>query len=298
MNFKERILAIHPKHLLIFIFSALVWASSVHPAQGGKSDPIRFAPLPMQNRTATTTAFLPMLRHLESQLGRPIELVYYDRHEQILNAFKAGDIQLVFLGPLPYLTLMHQSVAIEPIVFFLEETGLAKYRCALIAFAEDQNETTPQSELKIGLTQPFSTCGYLGAKSLLLQWQGLDLDNLDYIYLGTHEKVALEVVAGKVNLGTVKDEFVIKFAELGISALAYSDWLPATGIFANAELLGQDVVAEIRAVLLATPALVYRNWGSMISHGMVQLSDIDLQSLYALGDPLSIPLPPTTDRAQ
>lgn len=270
----------------------LLWLFPANSLLAGGLEPIRFAPLPLQNRAATALAFLPMVRHLESELGRPVELVYFDRHSEVLAAFEAGDIQLVFLGPLPYLTLLNKSAAIEPVIFFREESGLAQYRCALIGFLDDITTIYKKTNLKIGLTQALSTCGYLGAKAVLADWRGLDLDALDYVYLGTHEQVALAVVSGQVDVGSVRDEFVNHYAKLGVTALAYSDWLPAVGLYAHRELLGEETILAIRNLLLATPADIYRNWGTTISHGMVQLSERDLQSLYAIGDPLSIPPPP------
>lgn len=253
---------------------------------------IRFAPLPLHNRAATTIAFLPMVEYLAAKLGQPVELVYYDRHAEVLDAFSAGEIQLVYLGPLPYVVLAQRSQAVEPVVFFREATGLAQYRCALIAFADDVPALRTQTVMRVGLTQPLSTCGYLGGRAVLQRWRGLVLDELEYAYLGSHEQVALSVVAGEVAVGSVKDEFVQHFASLGIEVLAYSDWLPATGLFAHRDHLGTAKIAEIRSILLETPTQVYQTWGSSIGHGMAALSDQDLQALYALGDPSSIPEPP------
>jgi phosphonate transport system substrate-binding protein len=186
-------------------------------------------------------------------------------------------------------SLRQRGAAVEPLVFFRESNGQARYRCALVAFAGDVTQLRQMRGKRIALTQPLSTCGYLGGNAMLGREGGISLQDMHYNYLGSHEAVALAVVSGEAEIGIVKDEFAVKFAPLGLRTLAYSDWLPATGLFASRKHLDEARLKELRRALLATPDIVYRNWGGSIRHGMVMASDTDFNSLRAFGDPADIP---------
>lgn len=268
-----------------FILLALSLLSSVATA----TQPIRFAPLPMENPTAIVRAFTPLVTYLERELGRPVEMVYFDAHQKILTAFKQDELDLIFLGPLPYVTLRQRMPEVEPLVFFREPDGSARYRCAVITLVDDSIPHAELPGLPFGLTQRLSTCGYLGADAMLRSLAGISLEETAYRYLGTHEAVVFAVARGDVRAGSVKDEFAHKYAPLGIAVRAYSDWVPATGLFANARTLNPEVVQRLRSILLATPETEYSHWGETIRHGMDQASDDAYAGFRDFGDPTAIP---------
>lgn len=251
--------------------------------------PIRFAPLPMENRELIIQGFYPLMAYLEQQLGHPFEMHYYESNQEVASALRDGLIDLAFLGPLPFVSVQSQGGAITPLVFFKEANGLARYRCALVVFAADVPRADELRQAPIALTQRLSTCGYLGAQALLRDYAGVSLEDTDYRYLGSHEAVALAVIAGEARAGSVRDEFATKYAPLGLTVAAYSDWLPATGLFANSQHLNETLLADLQQILLATPEAVYQHWGSSIRHGMVEASETDFAGVYRLGDPHSIP---------
>ncbi|MDD3517422.1 MAG: PhnD/SsuA/transferrin family substrate-binding protein [Chromatiales bacterium] len=255
-------------------------------------EPIRFAPLPMENREATVRAFNPLVEHLQRRLGQPVSLVYFDRYDDILDAFANGLIDIAFVGPLPYVTLRQRHPDTEPLLRFREPDGRVEYRCALIAFAGDDIDLARLRGKRVGLTQRLSTCGYLGTHAILRKQAGIGLEDTDHRYLGSHENVALAVVAGEVDVGGVKDEYATRFAPLGITVLAWSDPVPATGLAANRATLGEERIALIRRILLDTPASVYSTWGKVIAHGMDTVDDADFEALRRFGDPATIPPEP------
>lgn len=257
--------------------------------EAGATEPLRFAPLPMENRESTVKAFYPLVVHLQKLLQQPVELAYYEKNSEVATALQNGAVDFAYLGPLPYVSLRQRGAAVEPLVFFREPNGQARYRCALVAFAGDATQLRQMQGKRIALTQPLSTCGYLGGNAMLVREGGISLHDMHYHYLGSHEAVALAVVSGDAEIGSVKDEFAVKFAPLGLRTLAYSDWLPATGLFASRKHLDEAQLKDLRRALLATPDAVYRKWGGSIRHGMVVASDTDFDTLRALGDPADIP---------
>jgi phosphonate transport system substrate-binding protein len=265
--------------LLFLALTSTTWAAAS----------LRIAPLPMENREATVKAFNPIVEYLKQRLGQPIELVYFDKNHEIIQAFKDKAVDVAMLGSLPYLVLEKKGGKGEPLVLFREADGLASYRCVLVKASSDAVSLRSLRGKRIALTQPLSTCGYLGANAMLRQQAGISLENLKYRYLNTHEAAALAVVAGEAELASVKEEFARKFANLGLVILAYSEPVPALGLFANQATLEPSRIADIRRILLAAPEASYRNWGNSMRYGMTQAQDTNFESLRRFGDPASIP---------
>jgi phosphonate transport system substrate-binding protein len=263
----------------LLILSSHAWAAGA----------LRIAPLPMENREATFKAFNPVVEYLQHQLGQSVELVYFDKNHEIVRAFKDKAIDIAMLGSLPYITLEKQGGKGEPLVLFREADGQASYRCVLVKAGSDPISLNTLRGKRIALTQPLSTCGYLGANAILRKEAGLSLESLQYYYLNTHEAAALAVVAGKADLAGVKEEFARKFANLGLVILAYSEPVPALGLFANQATLDDARIAEIRRVLLAAPESAYKTWGNSMHYGMIQPNRATFDSLRRLGDPAGIP---------
>lgn len=277
-------LASYPTGWLV-LFVCLMFATSSVWAQ----TPIRIASLPLENREATFRAFTPLTTHLQHALQQPVEMVYLESNRKVVDALEQGLIDIAMLGPLPYVAISERNARIEPLVFFRERTGEVRYRCVLVAFSGDDITIAQLRGRRLALTQPLSTCGYLGSDAILRQQAGFGLQETYYQYLGDHEAAALAVVAGRADAAGVKDEFAYKFAPLGLVVIGQSDWVPAVGLFAHQGRLSRQQLEDIRQVLLATPAEVYQTWGHFMRFGMARASDTDFDVLRAFGNLSEIP---------
>ncbi len=275
--------------LRFFFCVTTLWACSLGVAIAG---PLRLAPLPMENREATVKAFNPVVTYLQEALKVPVELVYFDKNSEIVAAMQHREVDVAMLGPLPYVSGRQRGVAMEPLVLFKEASGEARYRCTLVAFGGDTIALGALRGKRIALTQPLSTCGYFGTNAILRKQAGITLEDMRYRYVSTHEAAAQAVVSGEADVAGIKDEFAVKFATLGLVTLAFSDWVPALGLFANPATIDPKRIDEVRKILLATHPDVYKRWGNAMRYGMVPATDIDFASIRRLGDPASIPVPP------
>lgn len=275
------------QHALIKLF-ALFWLMIASFASA--NEPLRIASLPMESREATLSAFEPVARYLQKQLQQPVQLVFLESNQAVITALDAGHLDIAMLGPLPFITLNAKNSHIEPLVFFRESSGQARYRCTLVAFAGDDINITELRNQRVALTQPLSTCGYLGTNAILRVAAGHDLEATHYAYHTTHEAAALAVIAGRADVAGVKDEFADSYASLGLEILATSDWVPAVGLFANAARLSDEQIVRIREVLLATPEQEFTNWGHFMRYGMQEASHTDFEALKHFGDPAHIPM--------
>jgi phosphonate transport system substrate-binding protein len=268
-------------------FMAIFWAvflSLPSPlVMANTPTPIRFAPLPLENTEATIKAFSGLLERMQAILEQPIELVYHEKYDEILSGLARGTIDIAFLGPLPYALLRNQGVPLEPLVLFRESNGEARYRCALIHFRGDDLSPRSLSKQRLAMTQRSSTCGYLGAAAILDALAGLKPEDLAATaYLGSHENVALAVVEGRADLGSLKEEFALKYKLLGLEILGLSPWLPGTGLFAHPQTVPASLRVRLREGLLQTPSNVYSGWGNAMRYGMAVAEEAPFEAFYAL----------------
>lgn len=268
--------------LLVALLAAL---DPVTPATADDAAPtLRFAALPLESREATAREFAGFVGHLEYLAGRRVEHVYVARYEDLLSDFAAGRLDLVFVGPLPYVELARRRPDARPLVRFAESDGDTHYRCVLAAFRGDAVRPSELKGAAIGLPQALSTCGPLSAGGLLRRDAGLRLAEVDARVLGNHETVALDIVAGEVRAGTLKESIARKYEGLGLEILAATDPLPGFVVVAGTDHLDEAAIERLRFGLLATPEAIWRTWGSSIRYGMEAARDEDYAPVRRLGE--------------
>ncbi|MFZ1985193.1 MAG: PhnD/SsuA/transferrin family substrate-binding protein [Desulfatitalea sp.] len=260
----------------------------------GHTETLRFAPLPMENRETVVKQFLPLTTFLENRLNIKIEYVYFDSYSKIVEAFQQAQIDLAYLGPLPYVELRALYAQAEPIVHFKEESGEASYTCALVGFGDGDFDPKNAKQRKIALTQPLSTCGFLSTSGLLRQY-GSDLNQNLFRYLGKHDEVALSIIRGKYDAGGLKTAIAKKYTHMGLQILAETPPLPAFALVANTSALAAQRITEIRRVLVALDPKgkdqdLLSTWGDNIRYGSAPAKDGDYDAVRQLLKGTTIPL--------
>ena len=278
------------------IITLLLWcclATIGRAETAAQPQPIRFAPLPMENRESIVLQFRPMATFLEQRLGRPVVFDFSDSYATILEKFQTNSIDLAYLGPLPYVELRAKNSQAEPLVLFREESGQPMYTCAIVGLAEPPITLKALNNRHIALTQPLSTCGYLAVNGLL-QEQGGSLENNRYRYLDKHDAVALAVIRGEFDAGGLKTSIAKRYSHLGLQVIAETPPFPGFGLIGNRRTLDDATLQAIRTALTsldpsgADQALLTQ-WGASIRHGAVAGTDADYQALRRYRGKLTIP---------
>ncbi len=238
---------------------------------------LHFAPLPMENREVVYKQFEPMRAYLQQTTGRKIIFKYSDSYRELLDKFTEGGIDLAYLGPLPYVELRKEDPKATPLVTFREVSGKAGYTCSLISLSDTHLDLSRLKGLKVALTQPLSTCGYLSVNGLLMK-HGAGIEKNHYRYLGRHDAVALAVVRSEFDLGGVKTAIARKYEHLGIKILKKTDVMPGFALVANARSIDPDLAETIcKAFSTLEPdgkdKEMLSGWGKKISNGAVRTND-------------------------
>lgn len=270
--------------LKIITLLALLLASAGSVA----AETLTFAPLPMETPYTVASQWKPLLIHLERALGATVEIDYSTSNDEIIDKFKAGKLDLAYLGPLPYVTLKTVFPAAEPVVIFNEKNGHPTYTCALVTATEAPLDLKNLKGRKVALTQPLSTCGYFAVQGLLHN-SGSSLEANHYRYLGQHDEVALAVVRGEFDVGGLKTAIARKYTHLGLAVRVESAPLPGLALIANSNRLSTGRLAQIREALLSASDEIRQHWGENVRNGVTPASDRDYDGMRRLPVPARIP---------
>lgn len=257
------------------------------------ADPLRFAPLPMENRETVVKQFRPMTEYLEKNLNVKIVFSYSDSYADIVEKFSRSEVDLAYLGPLPYVRLRAIYPQAEPLVQFKEKSGNAFYTCSFVSIPDAEFDLAGAFKRKIGLTQPLSTCGYLSTSGLMLRG-GSDIEQNYYRYLGKHDTVALSIVRGEVEAGGMKTAIANKYRHLGLEILAETSPLPGFALVGNTKTLSADQIDKIRNILnMLDPKgkdhEMLSKWGDNIRYGAVKADNNNYQAVRDLLGNAKIP---------
>jgi phosphonate transport system substrate-binding protein len=260
---------------------------------------VRFAPLPLEQRKIVQEQFQGLADYLEEAAGVEIEWVHLNGYEEILAAFCAGKVDLAYLGPLPYLILSRDCPQARPLGCFRDAEGAAAYTCSLVVFGDSGLTLGGLKGVRFGLTQPYSTCGYL-ASSEMLASVGLTLggDGNRFSYAGSHSEAALGVARGQYDVAGIKTSIAARYRHLNLDVIATSAPYPGFNLVANAATLAPGTLDRLQqAVLRLDPAAHpepserMQTWGDPIRHGTVPAEQCDYSGVAAALGRLPWPIP-------
>jgi len=252
------------------------------------ADTLIFSPLPMETPYTVASQWKPLLSYLEQKLDVTLTISYSHSNDDVVDKLRNNEIDLAYLGPLPYVVLKRSFDAVEPLVAFNEKSGHHTYTCAVAVMADSPLTLRQLQGKRIALTQPLSTCGYFAIQGMLQQ-AGTSLDNNRYRYIGPHDEVALSIVRGEFDAGGLKTAIARKYAHLGLRVLAESPPMPGLALVANRNRLSAERVAKIRQALLEADAETRKNWGDNIRYGASPVSDSDYDGMRQLPIQATIP---------
>ena len=234
------------------------------------------APLPTKKLEQNIKEFLPIHSYMQKKMGIKINYVHLKNYRDILDGFKNGSIDIAYLGPLPFIELYKEYKYAKPIVIFKQRNGLAKYRCVLAKFKDDNIDFS--KKIKVALTQPLSTCGYFMSSKLLKEKFSVNLKDKYYDYTMSHTNALSAVLKGEFDIAGAKESIAQRFESLGLEIIAKSEPLPGFSIVVNTKTVSKEEI-ELLQKILDFPIDKLKQIGGIISKGVVKTNIRDYDML-------------------
>lgn len=257
-----------------------------------QNNAIRFAPLPMEKQETTLTKFQPLAQFLSEHLDTELEFIYSTSYSTILEKFRNSEIDLAYLGPLPYVKLRSEFLEAVPVIFFKQSAENATYTCSVVTFPDNHFDLMRGELQTVALTQPLSTCGYLSVNGIMAQ-HGNSLENNLYRYVGAHDEVALSVIRGDFKAGGLKTSVANKYKHMGLYILAETGPLPPFALVANTRTLSSEIIEAISSGLLSlgdnTAGELTPEIKKIIGKGVTKGDDTAYEIVRLLQGTISIP---------
>lgn len=206
---------------------------------------------PYDTPSRLVARFEPLSRYLSETLGLPVELYVAVSYEDQIRKIAAGEVDLAFMGPTPYLRA-HDRYAAPGAAPIIPIAGEEEYFSVVVVRRDSGIETVADLRgrtMAFGSHRSFSS-HYMPRAILLKHGVGLG-DLKDYAFLERHERVALAVLHGDYDAGGVNREIAAKYLDqdIGLKVVEVSPALPPHAIVARSGL-DADLIESIRAALL------------------------------------------------
>lgn len=176
----------------------------------GGGDAIVFASIPAEESSSVAEDFAVILEVIKSETGREVEVQNANSYAAVIEAQRAGQVDIAGYGPFSYVTAMDTGVPVEPIGVPIEEEGAeAGYQSYGIVPADsDIEDLAGFRGKKVCFVDPTSTSGYLYPSAGLME-NDIDPENdVEQVMAGGHDASALSVADGTCDAGFAYDTMV------------------------------------------------------------------------------------------
>jgi len=256
---------------------------------------INFAPLPMVKSQKLLEQYLPMLKYLESKVNIKFNIIYARNYDDIIHKLGNAQIDLAFLGPLPYVEATSRYTHIKPLVRFLDPKGKSHYTCSMFKLIDNPLTLRGLHKKHFALTQKYSTCGYLATQKILYDYNS-SLKQNPYRFVGSHTNAILEVVLGNSDIGTAKSSIVEQYSHFEIQTIAKSEPFPSfLLVYQNQKINPQTILQIKQALMQLTPlsnpkdANITKSWGKNLKYGVIAAKDSDYSIIRKLLKSIELP---------
>lgn len=244
---------------------------------------------PYKSASKLIAAYTPLADYLAGKLGVPVKIHISRDYQTHIQLIGSGQLDIAYMGPASYIKLV-EYYGSKPLLARQAIHGKPEFRGTIITPLTSPLQSLDQLHGKrFAFGDPESTMSHLVPRYML--WKaGVDANALlEYRFLGSHDNVALAVLAGDFDAGAVKEAVFRKYAERGLRALATTPAL-SEHLFVTRSRLAPQRVEQLRSALLALDKTTDgRHIMNTIKPGMTAMlpvQDSDYDNLRGIMDAL------------
>lgn len=235
---------------------------------------------------------------LSKHLGINVELFEGEDYNTMIEAMRAGKIDLTTYGPFGYIIAVERSGA--KLMASLGNDSAPSTGSAFIVPSDSEAESIQDLKGKTFLfADPASTSGHLFPRAKLMKELGITSEEvLTYFsnvsFSGGHDKSILAIANGDADGAAVCGTCVDMIAGAGlvdaskVKVIGYSDPIPGGGALAYRESLPEDLVAAIKEFALSYNEVNPDYFTSLGATGFYEAADSDFDGVREVAELLDM----------
>ncbi|MEM6445010.1 MAG: phosphate/phosphite/phosphonate ABC transporter substrate-binding protein [Cyanobacteria bacterium P01_D01_bin.123] len=260
--------------------------------KGDNPEKLIVALLPDENAATVIQDNESLVKHLEEELDKDIELIVTTDYSSMIEAASNGRLDLAYFGPLSYVLAKTKS-DIEPFAARLKD-GSTTYTSIIIGnVAAGVDEFGDIEGTTVAFGDPASTSSRLFPELTLAEAGLVSGDDYEAVFLGAHDAVALAVQDGNAQAGGLSRPIFNILVEKGtidpdkVAVIAESDPIPQYPWTMRADL-SPELQEDIRETFLALDdAAILKPFKA---DGFAEMSDRDYDGIRKAGETLGLDL--------
>ena len=203
--------------------SLLKWSIATSAALASLSvqalDDLKIALIPSEDSRAMIKQSEVLINGLSEQLGVEVEGFVATDYNGVIEALRAGHVDIAYLGPFSYVKAAEVADVEAFVVAETAKAGDVAYHSQIIApaNADDINQLSDLKGKNFAFVSPTSTSGYV-FPYVGLRSEGIEPRQFfaNVVYTGAHDANILAVKHGRVDAATVADRILNSAVEKGI----------------------------------------------------------------------------------
>lgn len=202
----------------------------------GAADSLVFGIHPYKSPTELIKSFKPLSDYLSEKLGRSIQIRISKDYKSHIEAMGKNEYDFAYIGPASYIALTNEH-GMKPLIACQEVNGKPTFQGKIIV--RKDSDLTSLGELKgkrFAFGDVDSTMSHLVPRYMLWKADVEIKDMASHAFLGSHDNVALAVLAGDYDAGAVKEEVFYKYESRGLKVLATTPALTEHNFVASSKL--------------------------------------------------------------
>jgi phosphonate transport system substrate-binding protein len=217
------------------------------------------------NEQGTESRMQPMVAYLSQKLGVKVDYIQTTSYSSVIEAMRAGRVDLAQFGPLSYVLATTQANAISVVAIPQQTDGVLGYHSQIITNVNSGITDVQQLKGKtFAFADPASTSGYLFPQLMLINDGVSDYKSFfkTTSFSGSHQASLVAIAANKVDAAGVCDTCIAGFFQQGIAkkedirVLQTSDLIPPSPWAARNDLDPALLKAITGAFLTASPDVI------------------------------------------
>ena len=229
---------------------------------------------PYKSPSKLIKAYSPLANYLSQAIGRIVEVRIAKNYQSHIDAIGNNKVDIAFMGPASYVKLVDQYQQ-KPILACLVIHGKKTFQGKIITRIDSGINSLSQLKGKrFAFGDKESTMSHLVPRFLLYQ-AGIDVRQLKkFAFLGSHDNVALAVLAGDYDAGAVKEEVFYKYQQRGLKSIKDTPKL-TEHVFVTRSDLDPNLIKQLKAALLhAQDAPNAKSMLTSIKKGLTGFADV------------------------